>query len=163
MKEEGKMEDNVKVSFIKVHPDAKLPSKAFKSDSCFDLYCCEKTTIPGSKVIDGNFVLGTARIPIGLKVGYITPGWSFATKNKSGISANKLIIRAGGEFDNSYRGSVEVPLYNLSNEDHTFEVGDKVVQFKIERVVQTEINFIDEPVEASCSRGENGFGSSGKK
>lgn len=156
------MDEKVIIKFVKTHPEAKLPTKAHSGDNCFDLYCCERTTVPASKVVDGEFVVGQALIPVGLTVGYISPGFGFTTKNKSGLSFKHYLVRVAGEVDNGYRGDVGVKLLNLSNKDYTFEVGEKCVQFKIEKIYDTSISFTDNVEEALDARGEGGFGSSGK-
>ena len=68
-----------------------------------------------------------------------------------------------GEIDNGYRSDLGVMLVNLSNKDYKFEVGDKCVQFKVERIYDTELSFADVIEEAEDERGSGGFGSSGKK
>ena len=156
-------EEKVIIKFVKTHPDAKLPSKAHKGDNCFDLYCCEETVVPGSKIVNGEFVIGKAVIPVGLTVAYISPGFGFTTKNKSGLSFKHNLIRMAGEIDNGYRSDLGVMLVNLSNKDYKFEVGDKCVQFKVERIYDTELSFADVIEEAEDERGSGGFGSSGKK
>ena len=52
-------------------------------------------------------------------------------------------------------------LVNLSNKDYTFEVGEKCVQFKVEKVYDTELSFVEE-TDQNTTRGEGGFGSSGR-
>ena len=155
-------EEKVIIKFVKTHPDAKLPSKAHNGDNCYDLTCCERTVVPASKVVDGIFKVGQALIPVGLTVAYITPGFGFATKNKSGLSFKHLLQRVAGEMDNGYRGDVGVKLLNFSDKDYIFEVGDKVTQFKVERIYPTEISFTDTIEEAIDARGDGGFGSSGR-
>ena len=157
------MDQLVEIKFVKTHPDAKLPTKAHAGDNCWDLYCCEKTVVPGSRIVDGEFVVGEALIPVGLTVAYISPGFGFTTKNKSGLSFKHFLLRVAGEVDNGYRGDVGVKLVNLSNKDYTFEVGDKVTQFKVEKIYHTNVTFTDSIEEAVDARGAGGFGSSGKQ
>lgn len=157
------MEDKVVIKFVKTHPNAKLPQKAHPTDNCFDLYCCEKTTVPGSKIVNGEFIVGQAVIPVGLKVAWIDEGFGFATKNKSGLSFKHNLIRVAGEVDQFYRGNLDCKLLNLSNKDYTFEVGEKIIQCKVERVYKTELMLVDQiEVEEDNTRGEGGFGSSGR-
>ena len=157
-------EEKVVIKFVKTHPDAKLPSKAHPTDNCFDLFCCEETVIPATKVVDGKFVLGFGVVPIGLKVASLTDKYGFATKNKSGLSFKHKLLRVAGEFDNEYRNGLDTGLINLSDQDYKFEVGDKVVQIKIEKIVDTEVMFTDEiEISEDNTRGSGCFGSSGKK
>lgn len=158
------MEEKVIIKFVKTHPNAKLPQKAHATDNCFDLYCCEETVVPASKVIDGKFVLGFGVVPIGLNVASISNGFGFVTKNKSGLSFKHKLLRVAGEIDESYRGGLDVGLINLSDKDYKFEVGDKVIQIKIEKVYDTEVMFTDEiEIKENNTRMKGGFGSSGRK
>lgn len=160
----------VEVKFIKTHPDAQLPSKAYSDgDNCFDLFCCEETIVPPSQTtyeIDnpqGYAVkVGSALVPVGLKVAYITPGFGFVVKDKSGLGFKHQLSHYGGEIDNGYRGDMGIKIANYSDQPYTFRKGDKVAQIKIEKIWKAELSFTDEIVEAECPRGEGGFGSSGK-
>lgn len=160
----------VEVKFIKTHPDAQLPSKAYSDgDNCFDLYCCEETVIPPtqttnskSNLLGYNVKVGSALVPVGLKVAYITPGFGFVVKDKSGLGFKYQLSHYGGEIDNGYRGDMGIKIANYSDEPYTFRKGDKVAQIKIEKIWKAELSFTDEIIEAECPRGEGGFGSSGK-
>ena len=157
-------EEKVIIKFVKTHPNAKLPSKAHKTDNCFDLFCCEETVIPATKVVDGEFVLGFGVVPIGLNVASISRGHGFVTKNKSGLSFKHKLLRVAGEVDEDYKGCLDIGLINLSDKDYKFEVGDKVTQIKIEKVIDTEVMFTDEiEISEDNARLSGGFGSSGKK
>jgi dUTP pyrophosphatase len=157
-------EEKVIIKFVKTHPEAKLPTKAYSElDNCWDLYCCEETTIPASTIVNGEFVLGTNLVPVGLQVAFTTPGFGFATKQKSGLAFKHFIMPVAGEMDSNYRGDFSVRLINLSNKPHTFEKHSKITQFKVEKIWKTDISFTDQVEEAGDARGENGFGSSGKK
>ena len=153
------------IKFKKTHPDAKLPTKAYSDlDNCWDLYCCEQTTIPGSRCNNENeFVVGSNIVPVGLQVAYVTPGFGFATKQKSGLAFKLFIMPVAGEMDSNYRGDFSVKLINLSPTPYVFEVGDKITQFKVEKIWKTDISFTDDVEVTECGRGDGGFGSSGKQ
>lgn len=165
----------VEIRFVKTHPDAQLPSKAYsEGDNCFDLYCCEDTVVPPTrttKEVVGLFgvapigytvKVGSALVPVGLKVAYITPGFGFVVKDKSGLGFKHQLSHYGGEIDNGYRGDMGIKIANYSDEPYTFRKGDKVAQIKIEKIWKTDISFVDKIVPIDCPRGEGGFGSSGK-
>ena len=165
----------VEVKFIKTHPDAQLPSKAYsEGDNCFDLYCCEDTVVPptttttsivplsGVTPIGYTVKIGSALVPVGLKVAYITPGFGFVVKDKSGLGFKHQLSHYGGEIDNGYRGDMGIKIANYSDVPYQFRKGDKVAQIKIEKIWRAELSFTDEVIEAECPRGEGGFGSSGK-
>lgn len=163
-------EPEVTIQFVKTHPDAQLPSKAYsEGDNCFDLFCCEETTVPPTtttgKVNEGGQLLvkvGSALVPVGLKVAYITPGFGFVVKDKSGLGFKHQLSHYGGEIDNGYRGDMGIKIANYSDVPYVFHKGDKVAQIKIEKIWKTNISFVDEIVPINCPRGEGGFGSSGK-
>ena len=67
----------------------------------------------------------------------------------------------GGVFDAGYRGEYNTHLVNLSSEPYTVEEGDKVGQLVILPVIIAELEETDGLNESV--RGDNGFGSTGKK
>ncbi len=161
------MTQPVEVKFVKTHPDAKLPTKAHNEDNCWDLYAVEDITIPHSTAyqmhkLDSNFAvnIGNAVVPVGLTVGYITPGFGFVIKGRSGMGFKSGVQPHFGEIDQLYRGDLGVKLYNLTAKDYNVKKGDRIAQFKIEKVWESTVEFIDTAVETT--RGAGGFGSSGK-
>ena len=145
------MTEDVELKLVKTHPDAKLPTKAYKDDNCFDLYTVEDTLVPSK---------GSAVVPVGLTCGYITPGYGFVVRPRSGLGFKYGIQPHLGEIDCGYRGDLAVKVYNFSDKDYTAVKGDRIAQIKIEKVWSTEVSFIDNVIPAD--RGNNGIGSSGK-
>ena len=153
--------DNVVIKFVKTHEDAQLPSKAHKSDNCFDLFAVEDTVVPASKADPtGGVIIGNNVVPVGIKVGYITSGFGFVIKPKSGLGFKAGLQPHLGEIDTGYRGDCSVKMYNFSGTDYHYKKGDKVAQIKIEKNYVTTVEWTDEVEEAQ--RGEGGFGSTGK-
>lgn len=149
------------VKFVKTHPDAKLPQKAHNDDNCFDLFAVEDTIIPASTSSPaGDVTIGNNVVPVGIKVGYITPGFGFVIKPKSGLGFKAGLQPHLGEIDTGYRGDCAVKMYNFSNTSYQYKKGDKVAQIKIEKNYQVHVEWVDEVEEAE--RGDAGFGSSGK-
>ena len=93
-----------KVQFVKVHPDAILPSKNHTSDTGFDVYCVEDTVIPAH---------GSAVVPVGIKVGYIPSGYWFKVEGRSGLGFKHSLLPHPGIIDNEYRGDCGVKIYNF--------------------------------------------------
>ena len=155
------MEDKVLIKFVKTHEDAKLPEKAHNDDNCYDLFAVEDTTIPGgrSSLLD-DVRVGSNVVPVGIKVGFITHGFGFVIKPKSGLGFKAGLQPHLGEIDTGYRSDCSVKMYNFSNVSYKFKKGDKVAQIKIEKNYNTTVEWADE-VEVA-ERGEGGFGSSGK-
>lgn len=145
------MTEKIELKLVKTHPDAKLPSKAYVDDNCFDLYTVEDTLVPAR---------GSAVVPVGLTCGYITPGYGFVIRPRSGLGFKYGVQPHLGEIDNGYRGDLAVKVYNFLDKDYTAVKGDRIAQIKIEKVWVTEVSFIDEIIPAD--RGDKGLGSSGK-
>ena len=152
---------DAEIKFVKTHKDAKLPEKAHNDDNCYDLFAVEDTTVPAARShFDNTVSIGSAVVPVGIKVGYITPGFGFVIKPKSGLGFKAGLQPHLGEIDTGYRGDCAVKMYNFSNKDYNYKAGDKVAQIKIEKNWVTTVEWVDE-VEAA-ERGEGGFGSTGK-
>ena len=155
------MEDKVLIKFVKTHEDAKLPEKAHNDDNCFDLFAVEDTVVTGSRASPtGEVSIGSNVVPVGIKVGFISPGFGFVIKPKSGLGFKAGLQPHLGEIDTGYRGDCSVKMYNFSNKDYNYAKGDKVAQIKIEKNYNVSVEWTDEIEEAV--RGEGGFGSSGK-
>ena len=148
---EENYEPTVEIKLIKLDEDAILPTKAHDEDNCWDIYSIEEKVVPAR---------GSAIIGVGLKLAYVTPGFGFVFRPRSGLGFKHSLQPALGEIDNGYRGELGVKIYNFSDVDYTFKKGDKMAQFKIEKVWKSEVSFTDEVTEST--RGEKGFGSSGR-
>jgi dUTP pyrophosphatase len=130
-----------------------LPSRAHEGDAGLDLYACEAAHIgPGERWSVGTGV--AVEIPDGY-AGLVLPRSGLAKKH--GIT----LVNSPGLIDSGYRGELRVLLLNTDPAD-TFRVakGDRIAQLVIAPIA------IAEPVEAATladsSRGDGGFGSSGR-
>ncbi len=169
------MENNIKIQWKSVHPDAKIPSLAhphpLTGDTGYDVYAVEDTTIPpcdhyagiplrGPGWVPKKTSVGYGVVPTGLEVAYITPGFWFTIKGKSGLGFNYHLIPHFGVIDNSFRGPLGVKIYNLGNEPYTFKKGDKVAQIVICPLIHADMDWADE--KQLTTRGNAGFGSTGR-
>ena len=133
----------------RIHKDAKLPSYGHVGDAGLDLF----------SVMDCVLKSGEARaISTGLQVA-IPDGYVGLIWDKSGISL-KNIHRLAGVVDSSYRGEIKVVMTNLSTGAFSVERGMKIAQLLIQPVVRVKV--VDAEDLDETSRGENGFGSTGK-
>ena len=100
-------------------------------------------------------------IPTGLKI-ELEHGYEAQVRPRSGLSSNHgiTLINCIGTIDEDYRGEVCVPIVNVSNEAYTIEPDERIAQMVIARVEQAVIKVAVELSETS--RGEGGFGSTGK-
>jgi dUTP pyrophosphatase len=147
---------NVSLKFKQTHEDAVLPKanncEAGTGDTGYDLVAVEDVWIERNQ---------SGLVPVGLTVADITPGYWFRIEPRSGLGFKHSIQPHLGVIDNGYRGDLSVKLYNFSSEKgYQVEKGDKIAQIVVYPMLQPEISFSDDITDTS--RGENGFGSSGK-
>ena len=103
----------------------------------------------------------TVKIPTGLAMA-IEPGYAGFVFARSGLGIKHGIVPANcvGVIDSDYRGEVIVGLYNHTDEPFVVEPGDRIAQLVLLPVHIPEIEECDELGETS--RGEGGFGSTGR-
>lgn len=139
----------MKLRVKKIHADAKLPRYGHAGDAGLDLFSST------------DFVLEKGQlqaVPTGIKVA-IPDGYVGLIWDKSGTSL-KGVHRLAGVIDSGYRGEVRVVLINLSDKPFNIDKGMKIAQMLVQSVAVIDV------VEAedldNTSRGEGGFGSTGK-
>lgn len=79
---------------------------------------------------------------------------------RSGLSAEGIDVCLG-LVDSSYRGEVKVCMVNNTNEKFIVNKGDRIAQLVFGKEVLVEPIKVDE-IDTDTSRGDKGFGSSGK-
>lgn len=129
--------------------NAIMPNKAHESDAGYDLYSRESKIIRArsSAIFDTGVHI---QLPKGT-VGFL--------KSKSGLNVKYGIV-SEGVIDSGYTGSIIAKLYNHSDKDYEVKQGDKITQLVIFPFLSFELNIVSEFEETS--RGNNGFGSSGR-
>jgi len=133
----------------KIHPDAKLPQYSHKGDAGLDLFSSVDCVLKKGEV---------KPVPTGIKMA-IPEGHVGLVWDKSGISL-KGVHRLAGVIDSGYRGEVQVVMANLGGESFEVKKGMKIAQLLVQPV--QEVNVIETEDLEETSRGENGFGSTGK-
>ena len=100
-------------------------------------------------------------IPTGLKF-EIPLGYEMQIRPRSGLAAKNgiTVLNTPGTIDSDYRGEVKIILINLGKEDFIVNNGDRIAQAVIAPVTQGNFTVVNEL--SSTSRGEGGFGSTGK-
>lgn len=100
-------------------------------------------------------------IPTGLKI-ELPHGYEAQIRPRSGMSIKHgiTLVNCIGTIDEDYRGEVCVPAINLSNEAFTINNGDRIAQMVIAPVTKAELKVVSEL--SGTTRGEGGFGSTGK-
>ncbi len=101
-------------------------------------------------------------IPTGLFM-ELPVGHEAQVRPRSGLAAKHgvSVINSPGTIDADYRGEIGVILVNLSNDIFTINNGDRVAQMVIAKHERAEWNEVINLSETS--RGEGGFGSTGRQ
>ena len=144
----------MKMKIIRMEHNKHLPEYKTEGSSGMDLYAAIENDITLKP-------LERALIPTGIKI-EIPVEYEAQIRARSGLSVKHgiTLINAVGTVDADYRGEVCVGLVNLSNEEYTIKPEDRIAQMVIARVEKAEIEVTTEL--ATSSRGEGGFGSTGK-
>ena len=149
------MSTEIRISFVKTHEDAQLPQRNNKEplvgDTGYDVYAVEDATIPAHD---------TMNVPIGLDIGYIEPGYWIRIESRSGLFFKHGITAFPGVLDNSYRGRMGCALVNNSNNDYLVKKGDRIAQLVVYKLLEPNISWAE--TKDQTSRGDKGFGSSGR-
>lgn len=138
----------------RLRSSARIPANATPGSAGYDL-CADldsPVTIPARR---------TVKIPTGLAMA-IEPGYAGFVFARSGLGIKHGIVPANcvGVIDSDYRGEVIVGLYNHTDEPFVVEPGDRIAQLVLLPVHTPEIEECAELGETS--RGEGGFGSTGR-
>jgi len=133
----------------KLNKEAKLPTYGHRGDAGLDIF---------SSVDDRLGVKEVKPISTGIKIA-IPEGYVGLVWDKSGISL-KGVHRLAGVIDSGYRGEVKVVMVNLGEKPFVVEKGMKIAQLLIQPVL--EVSVMESEELDDTSRGENGFGSTGK-
>lgn len=126
-----------------------MPTRAHETDAGLDLYTREDAYIPAH----GYCIFDTgvrAEIPSGY-VGFL--------KSKSGLNVKHNLV-SEGVIDAGYTGSIVVKLYNFGDLPYSFKKGEKISQLVVLPCSLEKVELTD--AFTKTSRGDCGFGSSGK-
>ena len=132
-----------------------LPKYQTGQSAGMDLYAYLKGEIglnPGERTL----------VPTGIHI-ELPSGYEAQIRPRSGLAYKNgiTVINSPGTIDSDYRGEIGILLINLSNEDFEINSGDRIAQMVLSKY---EIpNFIDTTEISISQRGEEGFGSTGKK
>jgi dUTP pyrophosphatase len=146
---------NIKISFVKTHEDASLPQRNNKEwqvgDTGYDIYAVEDVEIAPHSTIT---------VPIGLDIAYIERGYWIRIESRSGMFFRHGITAFPGVIDCSYRGKLGAALINNTDIPYSVKKGDRIAQLVVYNLIEPIITWSKE--KDSTSRGEKGFGSSGR-
>ena len=144
----------IKIKLKKLNKNAIIPAYATENSAGADL--CYVNDFP-LEIESGKTVLINTGIAIEIPQGYAA--FVFA---RSGLSLKKGLAPANkvGVIDSDYRGEIKVSLHNHSLETQTVSPGERIAQLVILPYIKAIFFECDELNQTS--RGEGGFGSTGK-
>ena len=162
----------MKVKIKKLTNNAKIPTKAHKSDFCYDVYAtsCEEIE-PGIwrygiglafEIVRSSSILLS---PFGPTLEDLISSplveLSLDFRPRSSIYKTGLILsNCEGTLDELYRGEVKAYFYEVISGKEKYKVGDRIGQIKLGFTLPLE--FEEDEIDTNTERGTNGFGSSGK-
>ena len=140
----------------KLRDNAVIPKRATEGSAGMDLYACidnEITIEPGS----------LAFVPTGIAIELPSKNYMANIYARSGLGIKHGICLSNGVgvVDSDYRGEVCVGLCNVSDAPYTINVNERIAQMVIVPVSLMPVVQVQEITDTS--RGEGGFGSTGKK
>ena len=139
--------------FQRLDPRAVVPSRAHAGDAGLDLCCLEAVELAAgerTRVATGIAI----ELPAG-HAGLIVPRSGLAAKH--GVS----VVNAPGLIDQGYRGELQVLLLNTDRSAPvSLNAGERIAQHVVISVAELTPLEVDSLGESS--RGEKGFGSSGR-
>ncbi|HKL24284.1 MAG TPA: dUTP diphosphatase [Candidatus Nanoarchaeia archaeon] len=149
----------VKLKVRKLVPEAKLPFYKNKGDACMDVYATNKKETE-------KYVEYTTGLAFELPENYV-----LLVFPRSSITNRDLIMKNSvGILDSGFRGELKLrfakqkPEENKKNgkenKEDTYEVGERIGQIMLLPLPEAEIQEVEKLSEST--RGEGGFGSTGK-
>lgn len=139
---------------VEIKYQGNKPEKGRKQDAANDLRAAE-----GGYVLPGKHAAVETGTYMSLPVGY-----AGLVLSRSGL-AHKFGVRVKqgvGLIDPDYTGDVTVLLENTGKESFYYEAGDRIAQLLIIETADVKFVKTNKDLEASA-RGDQGFGSSGRK
>ena len=101
-------------------------------------------------------------VPTGLAIHLADPGYAAMILPRSGLGAKHGIVLGNlvGLIDSDYQGQILLPLWNRGSAPFRLEPLERIAQMVIVPVAQVDWNIVDDF--AASSRGQGGFGSTGR-
>ena len=143
----------LEITVQKLDADVKMPAYAHEGDAGVDLYSSGNFNLkPGERVL----------VPTGLKMA-IPHGYEGQVRPKSGLALKHgiTVLNTPGTVDAPYRGEVGVIVINHDPKTaYDIKKGEKIAQMVFNKVEYAD--FTEAKELAATTRGEGGYGSTGK-
>ena len=140
----------MELNVVRKTETATLPNKAHRGDLGFDVYSDEDITLqPGERAL----------ISTGISISAANSKYGFVIKDRSSMAVKGLFSHAG-VIDAGYTGEIKVLLHNTTDQIYQVSKYDKIAQMIPTHVVDFEVKDVER--HANTTRGDGGFGSTGK-
>lgn len=141
-----------KLKVLLLDSEAKSPSRAYPTDTGYDVYVNRDVTVTDKP----------QAFPTGVKV-IIPKGYGIRFREKSGKALLGLEIKAG-TIDETYRGELKVVATSHVHGGLKLRAGEAICQMVLEKRNDADVEVItQEEFDATqTDRGEGGFGSTGR-
>lgn len=137
------------LKLLRLDSRATLPTRAHVHDAGLDLYLLEDSEILPLQgaILRTGIAMAVPERHVGL------------VRDRSSM-AKRGLKTAGGVIDSGYRGEIQIVLRNLTQESVHLKSGERIAQLLILPIVTPAVLEVKEL--DSTSRGEGGFGSTGR-
>ena len=140
----------MELNIVRKTDTATLPVKAHKGDLGYDIFSDENKMIaPGERML----------ISTGISIMSSNGKYGFVIKDRSSMAVKGLFSHAG-VIDAGYTGEIKVLLHNARTDEYKISKYDKIAQMIPTHVVDFEVKDVEH--HANTTRGDDGFGSTGK-
>ncbi len=145
----------LKILDSKIGDTIPLPTYATGGSAGLDLRVCITAPI---QIAPQETVL----LPTGLSIYIADPNLAAVILPRSGLGHKNGIVLGNlvGLIDSDYQGELKISCWNRSQEHFTINPGERIAQLIFVPVVQAAFEIVETFTESS--RGEGGFGSSGR-
>ena len=133
-----------------------LPHYATPGSAGLDLRACLNTPVtlkPGESTL----------VPSGIAIHLDNPQYAAMILPRSGLGHKHGIVLGNlvGLIDSDYQGQIFISVWNRGQAEFTIEPMERIAQMIVVPVLQVEFNVVPDFI--ASSRGDGGFGSTGKK
>jgi dUTP pyrophosphatase len=135
---------------LRMVPEARLPTRGSEKAAGYDLYAAEDMTIKAN---------GRGLVSTGIAM-TIPDGYYGRIAPRSGLAVKHGLDVGAGVIDSDYSSCVKVLLFNHGEDDFKIDVGHRIAQLIIVKIVNPSIEEVQELVQTV--RGSGGFGSTGR-
>lgn len=145
----------MKVKVLRHFGDLSVPAHQTSGASGLDL----PAALDGAEMViqPGKMAV----VPTGICV-EVFRGFEAQVRSRSGLAFknNVFVLNSPGTIDSDYRGEIKVMLMNLGEEPFTVKHGDRIAQLVV--CPYQPVTFYESDELSDTTRGQNGFGSTGK-